>query len=423
MKTFFSKLNIRQSLNFHSWLGLWFCGLVYLVCLSGSFTVLFEEFERLEQPHISEYQTFSPALIAPAIAEYNNRVKTQVDTLYIVLPTDGLPRTHITDGVQEWFLAEDGSFEDQPHTPWTSMLKELHTNLHLPHIIGMSLVGFVGIIILALIISGIIAHPKIFKQAFLLRTDKSKHQQQMDLHNRLGVWGIPFHLMIALTGAFIGLSSVLIAIGAALYFDNDEHAMVNAIYGSDPIVISQGEPIDYVQAFATLKTLAPSAQPIYIAIHKQGSEQQLLEIAATLPGRLTYSEMYRFNTKGELVDQQGLSNGPAGRQVAYSTYRLHFGHFDSFWVKIIYLLMGLSLTYVCVTGTHIWLEKRKVISWANHAWKAWVWGVPLALILSYLLTLIGMNATVTFWLSLSAGSCVYVLIKNTRANLKTKVSF
>lgn len=415
MKTFFSNLNIRQSLNVHSWLGLWFCGLIYIICLSGSLSVLFEEFERLEQPNISEYNYFKPELIAPAISEYNLRNNKVADVIYIVLPTAGLPRTHITDGDQEWFLAEDGQFEDQPHTPWTSMLKELHTNLHLPTIVGMSLVGFVGVIIFALIISGIVAHPRIFRDAFLLRIGRSQRQQQTDLHNRLGVWGIPFHLMIALTGAFIGLSSVLIGLGAALYFDNDQQAMVDAIYGADPILVSQGEAIDYVQAFASLKAIEPTAKPIYLAVHKMGSQQQLLEIAATLPERLVYSEIYRFNPTGELVDQQGLSNGPEGRQIAYSTYRLHFGHFDSFWVKIIYLIMGLSLTYVCISGTNIWLEKRKYTSWVNHAWKAWILGVPLALVISYLLTHLKLDAVSVFWGSLISGCFIYTVSKIVRA--------
>jgi len=411
MNSLFSNIRIRQSLNLHTSLGLWFCGLIYLICLSGSLSVLFEEFERLEQPNISEYSFFKPELIAPSIEEYKRRNQNSAETLYIVLPTDGLPRTHITDGMEEWFIAEDGTFEDQPSTPWTSMLKELHTNLHLPHIVGMSLVGFVGIIIFTLIISGVISHPKIFIEAFLLRTDKSNRQKQMDLHNRLGVWGIPFHLMTSLTGAFIGLSSLLMGIGSALYFNDDQQAMSDAIYGSDPTVASHGEAINYVRAFSNINAIEPTAKPIYLAVQHLGKEQQFLEIAATLPGRLVYSEIYRFDTHGELISAQGLSNGPAGRQIAYSTYRLHFGHFDSFWVKVLYIFMGLSLTYVCVTGTNIWLEKRKYISWVNHFWKGWVWGVPLALISSLLLSLVKVDCVISFWSSLIVGSIIYTFYK------------
>lgn len=50
-------------------------------------------------------------------------------------------------------------------------------------------------------------------------------------------------------------------------------------------------------------------------------------IAAMLPGRLVYSEIYRFTLDGEYINHQALSDGPAGRQLAYSVYRLHFGQF------------------------------------------------------------------------------------------------
>lgn len=46
-----------------------------------------------------------------------------------------------------------------------------------------------------------------------------------------------------------------------------------------------------------------------------------------LPGRLVYSEIYRFTLDGEYINHQALSDGPAGRQLAYSVYRLHFGQF------------------------------------------------------------------------------------------------
>jgi hypothetical protein len=40
--------------------------------------------------------------------------------------------------------------------------------------------------------------------------------------------------------------------------------------------------------------------------------------------------------------------GPAEKQASYSTYRLHLGHFDSFWIKRFYFLMGLMLSLVTI---------------------------------------------------------------------------
>ena len=399
MSTFFSSKNIRESLQVHKWLGLWLCALIYLVCISGSLVVFFEEFDRLEQSNISEYSHFKSEYIQPALDEYTQRIGNTPESIYIVLPTEDFPRTHITDGIDEWYLGEDGAFEAQPDVPWTSMLKDLHTHLHLPHTLGMAIVGICGIFILALTISGIVAHPTIIRDAFTLRLGRTKIQSQSDLHNRLGVWGLPFNIMISVTGAFIGLGAILIALGSALYFENDQDSMLNAVYGEDPAIESNGENFDYPAAFANLAQYHPQAQPIYVVIHRMGNDDQLMEIAATLPERLIYSEIYRFDTSGNIVNHQGLSDGPAGRQVAYSTYRLHFGHFGNFWVKVIYFVMGLALTYVCISGTNLWLAKRKHKDAINGLWFSWLWAVPLALASALLLKIWFENLIAVFWIS------------------------
>ncbi len=92
----------------------------------------FEEFERLEQPNISEYSNFPFENIQPAMDEYIQRLGQTPVTTYIVLPTDDFPRTHITNGPDEFYLNQDGSFSDSVSSPWTGMLKELHLSL-IPH--------------------------------------------------------------------------------------------------------------------------------------------------------------------------------------------------------------------------------------------------------------------------------------------------
>ena len=406
-KQFLAPATVKSSLKSHSYVALWFSAFLYLICISGTIVVFFEEFERLEQPSISEYSSFPAENIQPAMDEYIKRTEKIPITSYIVLPTDGFPRTHITDGADEWYLNQDGSFSDAVSTPWTGMLKELHTHLHLPHIIGMTLVGFFGIVLCSLIISGVLSHPKLFKDLFFLRRNRSNRLKQTDWHNRLSVWGLPFHLMIAITGAFIGLSSVLISITALGFFNNDTESVIAAIYGDDPAIESVGKNINYPEAFRQLELQSPNAEPIYLVVHNMGKKDQLLEIAATLPGRLIYSEIYRFDQDGQFVDKQGMSDGPAGRQASYSTYRLHFGHFDSFWVKPLYFLMGLMLSLMAVYGMNIWFARRPHRTWLNNAWQGWVWGIPIALVLSAIASLVSLNPFIAFY-----GSLILLLITN-----------
>jgi len=385
---------------------------MYLVCLSGALVVFFEEFERWEQPNIPEYVDYSPELISRAVDNFSQRVDSLAQSIYVVLPTEAVPRIHVSDGENEWFVNQDGSLNESPVEGWTYFLKELHINLHLPKMLGLIFVGILGVMLCALIISGLVAHPRIFKDAFKLRFGANKAKEQADLHNRLSVWGTPFYFMIGLTGAFIGLVSIIIAVGAFALYENDHEAMIAAVYGGDPVITTEAAPLNFKATLQSLSQVAPTAQPIYLVVHNLKKTGQFIEVAATLPQRLIYSEMYRFSSDGSFINQQGLSDGKAGRQIAYSVYRLHFGHFGGFAVKIFYGLMGLALTVISVTGINIWLAKRKHRSYLNDVWVACVWGTPLALSGAASAALVGQSAPISFLIILLGSISCCVIAKN-----------
>lgn len=401
---------IKDSLSSHSWMGLTVSALMYLVCLTGTIVVFFEEFERWEQPNIEEYNQLPNSSLDIAIAQFYQRVQSPAPQLYIVLPTEAVPRAHVSDGKNEFFINKDGSLSDAPIEGWTHFLKALHINLHLPQILGLIIVGVMGVLLCSLIISGLIAHPRIFKDAFKLRLGDNKNKEQADIHNRLGVWGTPFYFMIGLTGAFIGLVSIIIAAGAFVLYDNDRGKMIDAVYGGDPVVVSTTAPPNLTKALASLSQVAPNAKPIYFLIHDINTDKQFVEIAATLPNRLIYSEMYRFKNDGSYINHQGLSDASVGGQIAYSVYRIHFGHFGGFAVKIFYALMGLALVIICASGMNIWLAKRKHRSYLNDAWVSCVWGTPFALTISALASLFGLSSLISFLVTvlLSFGACVFL---------------
>src|SRR3546814_13053298 len=77
---------------------------------------------------------------------------------------------------------------------------------------GIFLVGLIGVALLSSLVSGILAHPRIFRDAFHLRLGGSKRLQEADLHNRLGAWALPFHIFISLTGAFLGPTTIIVGV-------------------------------------------------------------------------------------------------------------------------------------------------------------------------------------------------------------------
>ncbi|MEM9256598.1 MAG: PepSY-associated TM helix domain-containing protein [Pseudomonadota bacterium] len=385
---------VRRSLDAHSAIGLVVGALMYLICLTGTLAALAESFERWEQPLIEEMQTLPDAALSQALQQYRaHRALAAGDaaplpeSIWLILPTEAIPRMHLSDGSDEWFTDRQGNFLEPPQATWTEMLRHLHIKLLLPDNIGFTLVSALGVMLLALIISGLLAHPRLFRDAFKFRRGGARRLEQADLHNRLSVWGLPFHLMIAITGAFYGLVGVLVISAAAIFYGGDHNALFEEVYGPDPVLDAPVQAVDPARAMQNLRSVAPDASPLYLVVHNIDSRAQFMEIAAALPGRLAFSEIYRFDAAGHFLGDQGLTSGPWGRQYLYSLYRIHFGYFGGYLTRVIWALLGLSLTVVSATGVNIWLARRGKGDWADHAWIGVVWGLPAALAASALASL------------------------------------
>jgi uncharacterized iron-regulated membrane protein len=404
---------VRKSLSSHSWIGLTVGALMYLACLSGTLAVFYPEIERWEQPYADEFSTFDSRAVDGAFNEFLASDAAITPHMYLVLPTDAVPRMRIATENESWFLRPDGSIAQPERNDWTEMLLDLHLYLHLPSSWGMILVSALGAMLCALILSGLMAHPKIFKDAFNFRTRGSRHLEQADIHNRLSVWGAPFHLVIAITGAYFGLALPILAVFADANHGGDRDAVIASVFGKEPELHQDKSPLAIGSALQQMATLAPEADPFLITAHDAGEPNQFFSISATLPGRMIYSENYLFDASGNFLHTDGFSDGEPGKQLVYSIYRLHFGHFGGLPVKLAYTLLGLALTIVSVTGVNVWLARRRTRNYLNDLWAGIVWGAPLALVVSaFTQVVLGIPSTGILWLTILAGTVVALRLQN-----------
>ena len=403
---------VRKSLAGHAWLGLVGGGLMYLICLSGTLAVFYQEWERWEQPEAHESQRADPASVQRAVASVLGRLPSPPTHLYVGLPTEAMPRVTVSTDQenQAWFVNPDGSLGGAVAHDWTHLLLNLHIYLHLPSTLGLTVVGSLGAMLFGLIVSGFLAHPRIVKDAFRLRLGGSLHLEQVDLHNRLSVWGAPFHVVIALTGAYFGLAALLFYLLGAAFHGGDTEAATAAIFASEPKVQGSGGAPNIERALHEIGRVsgvgmagAPPAAPSFLTVHDAGTPKQFIEMEVVQPRRLIWAEYYRFDANGSYLGRSDYSDGPIGRQVIYSSYRIHFGNFGGVPVKILYGLLGLSLTVISVTGINIWLARRKTRDYLNDLCIGTVWGAPAALALTAVTELLlNLPSTALFWLSLFA---------------------
>ena len=394
---------VKRAIAGHSWLGLLSGALMYLICLSGSLLVFSSEIEQWEQP---DAPTVSPSDFNLIAAETtfnevlgNGAVLTP--HMYLVTPTSGSPRARIASEKESWFLYPNGQLGQKERVFWSSMLRDLHYFLHLPESWGMVLVSSLGAILVGLIITGLFAHPSILRDAFALRLNKSLQLKETDIHNRLSVWAAPFHLTIAVTGAFFGLALPTLAIIAEAEFAGDQQAVIEAVYGTDPEVELNQGPIAVNAILQQMPALANNGETFLLTVHEAESAARFVGVSVQHKDSMIYSENYLFTTEGAFIRTDGWKDGSVGKKVLYSIYRLHFGNFSGYWVKVAYFILGMSLTIVAASGVNVWLAKRRVEDGLSDLWAGVVWGSPLALTLS---------AGISFWLDSDLAAIFWLVL-------------
>jgi uncharacterized iron-regulated membrane protein len=385
---------VRAVLDGHSVLGLVAAALLYLVCASGTLTVFSDAFENWEQPSARPVASMAPdevdRAMRQAMALAGGPEKTFA--LYAVLPGDMQPRLSVTtygaDGHGS-LLDGTGTLQDK-QASWTQFIIDLHADLTLAPPWGAGLVGLAGVTLLALVITGLLAHPRIFKDAFSFRPLRSARLRETDLHNRLSVWGLPFHVTMAATGALFGLASFLTMGISAIAYHGDASWAGTALGG--PAVAADAMPMPLPPLAPMLQALGPDAQdPVYVYIVRPGTAGQKITIETRAPGRLAAGEHYYFDGTGAPLGSGGFVRGSIGPQIYAAAGGLHFGTYGGLPVRLVYGVMGLALSIVAAGGVTIWLVRRRdrgrPAPHLERAWTGIVWGVPFGFATSAALVL------------------------------------
>jgi uncharacterized iron-regulated membrane protein len=404
---------VQRALSGHASIGLLAGALIYILCVSGMLAVIHERWQRWEEPQVAETPTIAPAAVQRGLEAVlaSEKGKPKTTHLYVHMPTDGLPRTVVTTDHGAAYLDGDGTIAAPEAHAWTEFVTNLHIYLHLPQTLGLILVGILGVMLAALTVTGVVAHPRIFRDAFRLRARGGRQLAQADWHNRLGVWTLPFALALALTGAFVGLGSVGFTLLSKAYHSGDiERTYAPVFTGDTPEPSPDPRPApapNVAAALATMATRFPEVRPTYVVLHEPLTRSQHVQIIAAHPRRLIYGENYLFDAAGTFTGITGLSQGSVGRQVAASTYGLHFGSFGGLAVELAYIAIGLAMSVVTATGMSIWLQKRRRRGAASPRlealWSVTVWGVPILFVAAYWLRTAGgheMPLALAFWAGL-----------------------
>ncbi|MEL6868937.1 MAG: PepSY-associated TM helix domain-containing protein [Pseudomonadota bacterium] len=393
---------VKRMIDSHSVLGLAFAALIYVVSLTGALALFAEEIQLWESPDSLTSASASTEAIAAAAVNAQTQVTPDYEILNVIVtaPTEFRPLLTVRLNERmnrqsplistDWIADPDsGELTSLIHAPYAEMVELLHTDLLLPRPWGRYLVGLIGVAMFTLILSGIFAHPTIVKDAFKLRLRSNARMAWTDVHNRLSVWGLPFHLILTFTGAFLGIAGIIVAALALLAYKGDQEAAIQVIQGPQAILERPllQTPTDYA---AMLE-------------HSQADDRQLSLLVANNPEHSGYtttvayyeagilsartSDIYRND--GEFLQKFGGKGSPAGNRVFGMVQPLHYGTYGGYTIKFFYLILALALTYITSTGMMIWFKRKRQQGQEKQkteaAWRGMTTGLSLGLAFTGLL--------------------------------------
>ena len=266
------------------------------------------------------------------------------------------------DANGELVVAQDGS------TPVAQFIDVLHQQVGLPldHELAMLIMGAVCLLYFVALVSGVIVFlPGVAKDLFALRIGRNLKRMWLDVHNVLGVFSLPFHIIMALTALVFAFHDQIYDLQNEITYDGQIAQMFEA-----------GEPVHHVDIdpardflelpdlLARLDAQVPqfSIQQIQYMV-RPGNEAEVM--ARGIDDRYGHRGpdfgMAAINPyTGDIMSRTYLpGQQPASSAVLTSFFALHFGNFGGVPVRWGYFFLGLAGAFLFYSGNLLWIESRR----------------------------------------------------------------
>ncbi|CAI9119909.1 PepSY-associated TM helix domain-containing protein [Brytella acorum] len=366
----------------HSWVGIISALFLFVAFYAGAISMLEQPLQDWLSPavHLPAPVPLArtPELLARIFADYPEARENYTIVLaddaaargrVIWSPSRGQARGPVP--VRAAGLDADGALvTSKPATSQTArFIDVLHqqVGLPLPHETAMIVMGVVALLYAIALISGVIAYlPSLAKTLFAVRIDGGARKRWLDFHNLLGIFSLPFHIVMALTSVVFAFHEQIFSL---------EHMLISP---TRPAGLHQGPrpmPMPHRERPSPTPVLPPMA--ILEALTRQAP--------GFVPETLNYTRMHdrmtlrvtghddRYSLRGPTEGFANLdpSTGriisadympghqPAAFAILTTFFALHFGSFGGVWVRWGYVVLGFGGAFLFYTGNRLWIVSRR----------------------------------------------------------------
>ncbi len=400
-----SNRNYNVFFNTHTISGIVISVALYVIFFTGAFALFKDEIEAWEDGKHSQN-------IARENIDYDSLLKKLSENHYLTSRDIRFYLGHKSDNIYVLTSAakdtvnipDEAKYQNYQainiHTGETAsyvekyglgeFLYRLHFFTQIPTI-GIYLAGFVSLFFLFAIVTGVIVHwKKIISNFYQFNPKIALKRVWTDAHTALGIIGLPFQFMYAVTAAYFCLS-LFVLLPANFLYGGDQDKLMEDLRPdrtSYEWIAKTDKEIPSVNKFIKENANRWSHfNSNYVLIKNYGGTN----MKYCLIGELDYKE--RFLSLGMVfydfeTDKTSIVRNPNESKytddIQLSVSRLHYGNFGGITVKVIYFILAIITCFVIITGVLIWIEARnkKSMSLKQRLYTAKVGHIYLAICLS-----------------------------------------
>ena len=357
----------------HLWMGLTLGALSVLLGLTGSVLVFYQEIDALLHPAVRVVAAGpSPGWDSPVWDRSLATVraawpqKTGPWRFEVTGTTGSIPARYYAPSetagrmfapMMVW-LTPDGT-QVLRRDVWGSYTMTWIYDLHMKLLIepiGGELVGYSGLAILALLLSGLWAWwPKgSWSKALRYKRSGAYTRKLRDLHKLAGLIGLPMLLMLVATGTLLGLP------------EERDHLLAKSIGPVDALASvksasSEGPQIPISRALATAHAALPQARLAWIEV--PGAGNGVVRLRMQQPGdpsfRFPHSYVAVDQHDGRLLAVLDADSGDSSTTIVNWLHPLHDASVGGLGFRILTAVFGLLPLFLFATGWMRWLRQRR----------------------------------------------------------------
>ncbi|MEM7361162.1 MAG: PepSY-associated TM helix domain-containing protein [Pseudomonadota bacterium] len=371
--------SFRQSMTWlHTWAGLIFCWILYFMFVTGTLGYFDDEIDQWMMPERPAMQLTSVEKSIATAVPFLEQEASDASRWFIALATDrNEPLLRVfwnTPAAEEGGEATNdnklldvstGTAVDESvnASGGGQVLYRMHYILHyIDRDLAYRLIGVLTFLMFVGIVSGIVAHKKIFKDFFTFRTSKGQ-RSWLDMHNLLSVSTLPFQIMITYSGLIFMIVTWMPGIALGTYgFDAKKlQADGSQLLGQTELEKSgEAAPLADLTAVAKLaETRLGEGNIAGFNIEYPGDANARITVNGKSAGLSRFANRVVFDgTTGEITDDSEIELNTSVN-IAATAIGLHEGLFAGTLLRWLYFLSGLLGTAMVATGAIYWTIKRR----------------------------------------------------------------